>query len=392
MAWYYLGPKIYHGQKALEIVFELVSADDRVSIVVDPQVKRSEFFSLFLQRLNRTARSVEVFDNINSTPDLSTIMECAAFLSKTTPDWIIGVGGGSTLDTAKAARLLYEDPRLRLDLKDGILLDRSSPRENGRCMLVAIPTTTGTGSEATYGMVVKDQPNLFLLASHRALPNYAILDPIATSSLPRETLAATAMDALGQSIEAYTSNLKNDFSDGHALVSIKLVFEWLRSAYQNPANAEARLKLQNAACLSGLAFGNAPGGLAHAIADGLTPHFNFHHGRAVGVVLPYVMEFNSADSQCRSLYAEIAHNLGFSGDDSRKAKILISKVRALKKAVGIPASMRRAGISKAEWESAMQNMVHRTLEDGIMKNRRPFDGEDAARILRCIWNGRQVYF
>ena len=393
MAWFYLSPQIWHGQKAVETLFNNISADDRVSIVADPLVEQTAFFSQLFHKLSSTARSVEVFDSVSSTPDPSNIKRCAAFLSKTAPDWVIGIGGGAVLDTAKAARLLCEDRRLKLDLKDGILLQRTTARRNPQSILVAIPTTTGTGSEATCGMVLKDPPNdVCLLASHQALAQYAILDPDATASLPREILASTAMDALGQSIEAYTSNLKNDFSDGHALVSIKLVFEWLRRAYKNSADAEARLKLQNAACLSGLAFGNAPGGLGHSLADAFSSRFNFHHGRAVGVVLPYVMEFNSAESNCRSLYAEIAHYLRIGGDESKKVRNLISKVRALQRAVKLPASMRRAGISKAQWESSMEHMVHRTLEDGIMKNRRLFDVQDAARILRCVWNGRHVHF
>jgi alcohol dehydrogenase class IV len=233
---------------------------------------------------------------------------------------------------------------------------------------------------------------LCLVASYEALAHYAILDPDATMSLPKRILAWTAMDALGQSIEAYTSTLKNDFSDGHALLSIKLIFGWLRGAYVNSSDMQARHKLQNAACLSGLAFGNAPGGIAHALAEAFSPLFGFHHGRAVGIVLPYAMRFNFADRDCRSMYAEIAHYLGVEGTESKKARTLISKVRRLAQEVGIPPSMRGAGISRPRWRSAMGHMVHRTLEDGILKNRRSFDCTDAERILWSVWNGQHTFF
>jgi alcohol dehydrogenase class IV len=394
MVWSYLSPQVWYGREALEVLFERISTDDRVTIVTDPNVEELEFFNHLISRLNSITRSVRIFDGVNSTPDPATIKECVDLLIQSQPSWVIGVGGGSVLDTAKTAHLLCENPQLRLDLRDGILFQRNFQRRNARSILVAIPTTAGTGSEATCGMMVKD-PNtddLCLVASYHALADHAILDPQWIVSLPNDVLACTAMDALGQSIEAYTSNLKNDFSDGHALVSIKLIFRWLRKAYSNPADIEAKMKLQNAACLSGLAWGNAPGGLAHALAEAFSPHFGFHHGRAVGIFLPYAMEFNSRDSSCCSLYAEIAHFLGIEGDESEKVRALIARIRALKQAVRLPASIRLAGISKAQWESFFNHIVHRTLEDGIMKNRRSFGSEDAARILRCAWNGRHIHF
>lgn len=394
LVWSYLAPHIWFGERSLEVLLEHISPDERVAVVTDASVKRSEFFSQLLRRVSSITQSVKVYDGVNSTPDASTIKECADFFSKTTPTWVVGVGGGAVLDTAKTARLLYEDPHFELNLEGGIIFERASPPKKTRSILVAIPTTTGSGAEATYGMVIKDpNPNdVCLVASHQALAHYAILDPAATASLPAEILASTAMDALGQSIEAYTSNLKNDFSDGHALVSIRLIFQWLRRAYTNPADTDARLRLQNAACLSGLAFGNAPGGLAHALADAFSPRFNYHHGRAVGIVLPYVMEFNSQNPGCRSIYAEIAHHLGIGGRESNKVRILIAKVRRLAQTVGLPASLSRAGINKSQWKSAIEEMVHRTLEDGILKNRRSFDSKDAAKILWCVWNGQHAHF
>jgi alcohol dehydrogenase class IV len=393
MVWHYLSPQIGYGENALDDLLSKVTKRDRVSIVTDHHVKQSDFFRKLLKDLSHVALSAQVFGNVNSTPKLSTVRNCATFLSKTSPKWIIGVGGGSVLDTAKAARLLYEDPTLssRLNPKDGILLERNVKRH--RCLLVAIPTTTGTGSESTYGMVIRNPSDgLFLLASYGALVDYVVLDVEGTSSLPKATLAATAMDALGQSIEAYTSNLKNDFSDGHALVCAKLIFTWLVRAYTNPGDVEARHKLQVAACLSGLAFGNAPGGLAHAVADACCASFDFHHGRAVGIALPYVMEFNAADAECRSLYVELADHIRIMGSESFKVRSLIGRIRALQQTVGLAPSMKRAGIRKAAWESAMQRMAHRTLEDGVLKNRRPFDEEDAIKILRCVWDGRHAYF
>lgn len=254
--------------------------------------------SMVLERLPENCR-VDVFSQVGVEPDFSTVEKAVAMMRKSKPDTIIALGGGSVLDAAKIMRLFYDWPDLKLsDVATPFLDFRQRvvkfPSGAGT-QLVAIPTTSGTGSEVTPFAVLKDSNThtKFSLVDESLLPDVAILDAQLTRSLPPQITIDTAVDALTHALEALVSIMSSDYTDGLALEAIRLIFEALPEAVKNGSNVVWRHKLHNAACLAGMAIGNASVGVNHALAHSLGARFDIPHGRANGVFLLSTLEYNS---------------------------------------------------------------------------------------------------
>ncbi len=241
------------------------------------------------------------------------VQRCAAALAQHQPDWIIGLGGGSCMDAAKAAWLLYENPGIEPASVNPF--DQYTLREKAK--LIAIPTTSGTGSEATWYAVLTDtvEQRKVGVGTRGMLPDYAIIDPVMVMSLPPSITADTGLDALTQSIESYQSTWRNDFSDALCLHAVRLIFEYLPRAYADGSDREAREHMHNAATIGGIGFGNSQATLAHCMGHALGALFHVPHGRAVALFLPYTIEFTANGGGSR--YADIARALGLPADDER---------------------------------------------------------------------------
>jgi acetaldehyde dehydrogenase/alcohol dehydrogenase len=267
-------------------------------VVTSPSAATRGHLSLVLERLPNDCR-VDVFSHVGVDPDWATIENALAMMRQTKPDTVIALGGGSVLDAAKIMRLFYDWPELRLDQIAINFLDyrhrvAEFPREV-RTQLVAIPTTSGTGSEVTPFAVLKDNVNdrKVCLVDESLIPNIAIIDANLTRSLPREITADTAIDALTHGLESLVSILSSDYTDGLALEAVRLIFESLPEALKNGNNVIWRHKLHNAACLAGMAIGNASVGMNHALAHALGAAFDVPHGRANGVFLLTTIDYNA---------------------------------------------------------------------------------------------------
>src|SRR5574341_1765330 len=318
--WYFSSPQIAFGEDALSRLDELKGR--QAFIVTDANVARLGLVRKVQERLDNVGIPSTVFAEVEPDPSLQTVRRCAAAMAEYNPDWVIGLGGGSCIDAAKAAWLLYERPDI--DPAGINPFDFFGVRAKAR--LIAIPTTSGTGSEATWAVVLTDtdEQRKLALGARELLPDIAIVDPAFTLSMPPRLTADTGLDALTHAVEGYTSAWHNDFADGPCLKAIQIIFDYLPRACADGEDMEAREKMHNAAALAGLGFINSLAATAHALGHSLGAVFHIPHGRAVSLFLPYTIQFNArGDRPAR--YADIARFLGLpAGHEREGADSLVS--------------------------------------------------------------------
>jgi alcohol dehydrogenase class IV len=388
--WFFGSPNmIVFGEEALGYLREVEGK--RIFIVTGKTVTRLGLLDIVLKQIRETGMESRVFSEVEPEPSRQTVEKGAGAIAEFEPDWILGLGGGSSIDAAKAMWVLYERPDLTLE--DINPFTKLGLRKKAR--MIAVPTTSGTGAEANWATIITDKERRVKLelASREIVPDIAILDPLLAADLPSKQTADTGMDALVHAIEAYTSQWKNDFSDAYALKAISLIMRFLPRAFKKGrADTEAREKMHNAATMAGMAFGNSQAGLVHAMAHSLGPVFNIPHGRCVAVFLPYVMEYNLR--QAKQMYSEIAWSLGTSGGtDDDKARALIDMVRTLLREVDEPLSLREYGITDKDFAARLDELVEKATESACSTTscRVPVE-DDYRRLFQYAHTGRQVDF
>ena len=300
------------------------------------------------------------------------------------PDVIIAIGGGSAIDAAKGMWLFYEHPETSFDgLRQRFLDIRKRafkfPKLGKKTKLVAIPTTSGTGSEVTSFSVITDKKNgniKYPLADYSLTPDVAIIDPQFTWSMPKSIVADTGLDVLTHAIEAYVSVMANDYTDGLALHAIEMVFTYLEKSYAG--DKLAREKMHNASCIAGMAFTNAFLGLNHSMAHKLGGEYHIPHGRANAILLPYVIKYNATkptkfaafpkykEYVADERYAKIARRVGLcdaSTPTDKAVDCLIEAIVKLMKATDRPLSVQACGVSEAEFMSKVNELSYKAFED-----------------------------
>ena len=341
--------------------------------------------SMVLERLPESCK-VDVFSQVGVEPDFATVTKAVSMMRKSQPDTIIALGGGSVLDAAKIMRLFYDYPNLKLsDVATPFLDFRQRVvrfPSGGATQLVAIPTTSGTGSEVTPFAVLKDSQTQtkFSLVDESLLPDIAILDAQLTRSLPPQITIDTAVDALTHALEALVSIMSSDYTDGLALEAIRLIFEALPEAIKNGSNVVWRHKLHNAACLAGMAIGNASVGVNHALAHSLGARFDIPHGRANSVFLLSTLEYNSQVPRkitphsththyvAPKKYARAARFLGLADkqpdlSDDELCVLLRRAVYDLLSSLGQPTSIEELGIPAGDLLAVGPELVKSSFED-----------------------------
>lgn len=264
------------------------------------------------------------------------------------------------MDAAKAIWVLYEKPDQ--ELEEIIPWIELGLRKKAR--LVNIPTTSGTGSDATWGAVITDKKEVrkLELVSRDIVPDISILDPELPMLMPKRLTADTGLDALAQGIDGYVSQWSSDFTDAVAIKTIQLVFRYLPRAYENGKDMEAREKMHNAATMSGLAYGNATCGISHSMGHSLGAIFKIPHGRTVGVFLPYAIEYLSKEVKDR--FAEIAKAVDIRAESEDEAvRKLLALIRDLMKKIGEPLSVKEMGISWEDYQKKLEDLVTRAEQD-----------------------------
>ena len=388
--WFFRSPEILFGQGALDHLAEIEGR--RALIITDPNIVALGYVEAVQTRLAAAGIDSEVWAEVEPDPSLETVRRGAARALACEPDWIVALGGGSCIDAAKSIWIQYERPDLAPD--DVAPMGRLGLRQKAR--LIAIPTTSGTGAEVTWPIMLTDHEAQRKIAVGHSenIPDLAIVDPAFVRDLPPQITADTGMDVLTHAVEGYTSTWHNDFADGLCLQAIRLVFDYLPRAYRDGAlDEEAREKMHNAATIAGLGFGNSMAAMAHGLGHSLGALLPIPHGRAVGLCLPYTIEFVARGEEA-SRYAEIARFLGLpAGDEVEASTALATAIRDLARRIGQPTSLQEEGISREQFEANLSALVTNALCDGsmVVSPRCPDDVE-AERIFQCIFEGCSIDF
>lgn len=385
--WFFRSPTIVHGEDALDYLQDINVR--RAFIVTDTILRQLGLIEPVIQRLpDHTV--LGVFDAVEPEPSLATVRAGADALRAAAPEWIIAVGGGSVLDAAKAMWVLYENSDLDLEA----LTPMTPLMLRQKARLIAIPTTAGTGSEATWAFVITvpgDPPRKLGSGHPLAMPDLAIVDPAMSRTAPPQVTADSGMDALTQAIEGYLSTWANDYTDGLCLTAARLAFDYLARAVRTPDDLEAREKMANSAAIGGLGYINSMVGLAHSMGHALGAIFHIPHGRAAGLCLPYVLEFYIADAPdtlCRRI-VELARFVGLEHDDAPlAARQLVARIRALARSIGQPINIAAAGVPRADFEAALDALVDNAMNDTVIFSapRQP-TLEELRRLFLCAFEG-----
>lgn len=384
MQWFKVPEKIYFEAGSIQYL-EKMPDITRAFIVTDPSMVKLGYIDKILYHLRKRNEYVhsEIFSEVESDPSFDTINKGVKMMNDFKPDVVIAVGGGSPIDAAKGMWLFYEHPEadaegMKLKFMDIRKRTYKFPKLGEKAKLVAIPTTSGTGSEVTSFAVITDKQNnkKYPLADYELTPDVAIVDPDLVMTLPQKITADTGMDVLTHAIEAYVSNMASDYTDGLAEKAIELVFKNLREAYNNGSNKFAREKMHNASTIAGMAFTNAFLGINHSLAHKLGAEFHMAHGRLNAILLPYVIRYNASKPTkfvsfpkyeyfiADQKYADISRRMGFPAYTNEEGvNSLISEVKKLNADLGIEKSFKEAGINEEEFLSKIDMLADRSFED-----------------------------
>ena len=389
--WNFACPLIVYGDNALDYLAQVKGK--KAFIVTDKNIVKLGLAKLVTEQLDAVNIKWKIFDEIEPEPSLDTIKKGGIAVGNYQPDWVIGIGGGSCMDAAKAIICLLARPDLEPEAVS--VLETFNFREKAK--LMAIPTTSGTGSEATWAVVLTDtKDNRKLgLGSTEDMPDVAILDPVMVAGMPPQITGDTGMDVICHAIEGYTSTWGTSMTLGPGLIATRLTLDYLVRAYKNGEDLEARKEMMYAATLGGMSFGNSMAGLGHSTGHALGALFHIPHGRAVGLFLPYTMEYlmNGSDDTMVK-YAEMARYCRVaSGSDKECANALVARVRALAKEIRQPLSVKDCGIEKTKYEQSMPGLVERALNEVMTMTVTRVPGEeDLGKIFRYAYAGKSIDF
>ena len=386
--WYFVSPQIVFGEGALDALDELEGR--RALIVTDATLVQLGIVEKVLVHLKNARLEVRVFDEVEPDPSVATVLRGAEVARAFEPDWIIGLGGGSPMDAAKAIWILYERPDLHPAEINPFV--RLGLRQKAR--LITIPTTSGTGAEITWAIVLTDteEQRKMGLGNRENVADMAIVDPALTVGMPPRLTADTGMDALTHAVEGYTCTWHNDISDGLCIQAARLVFQYLPRAVADGSDMEARERMHNAAAIAGLGFGNAMASMAHAMGHTLGATFHIPHGRAVGIYLPYTIEFCAREAPER--FAELAALTGCSQAGGEEgARALARRIRDLARQIGSPLSVAEAGVEREAHEAQLDKMVDDAFNDTQMVTAvRAPSYDELRQLFQYAYEGREVDF
>ena len=388
--WYFVAPEVVFGPDALSHLAELRAKS--AFIVTDKKIVDLGLIERVKEQLALADTSVGcIFDDVEPDPSLQTVCRGVSLINQHAPDLIVAVGGGSVMDAAKAMRVQYERPDILIEEINPFITDFGL---GTKCRLVCVSTTSGTGSEATFAVVLtdtEDQRKLSLI-NRQMVPDIAIVDPQMARAMPPQLTADTGMDALTHAIEGYSCTWSNDFSDGLCIRAMQLVFEYLGRAVNDVDDMEAREKLHNAACIAGIGFINSLSAMAHAAGHSLGAVFHVPHGRAVGLLLPYTIEFVGEAANDR--WAEILYAIKRADPQGKTpATALAHAIRELARELNQPLSIKETGVASDTFDEAMEKLIDNLMADGslIVSARIP-DAAESERFFRYAYDGRTIDF
>lgn len=388
MLWFRAPEKVYFKKGCMPVALDelgMVMGKKKCFIVTDTFLYKNGYVKPIEEKLDQMGIQHTCFYEVAPDPNLSSATAGAKAMSSFEPDCIIALGGGSAMDAGKIMWVMYEHPEVDfLDLAMRFMDIRKRvytfPKMGEKAYFVAIPTSSGTGSEVTPFAVITDDRTgtKYPLADYELLPNMAIVDADNMMNQPKGLTSASGIDVLTHALEAYASLMATDYTDGLALKAMKGVFDYLPRAYENGvADPVAREKMADASCMAGMAFANAFLGVCHSMAHKLGAYHHLPHGVANALMICEVLRFNAEEVPVKmgtfpqyqyphtlERYAECAHFCGVSGrDDKETLELFIAKIEELKKAIGIKKSIREYGIDEKYFLDNLDQMVEDAFDD-----------------------------
>lgn len=412
MLWFRTPQKVYFKKGCLPVAMrelKQVLGKQKAFVVTDRFLFQSGTIHCITDQLHELGIAYQIFSDVEPDPTLACAKRGAEEMRAFAPDVIIALGGGSAMDAAKIMWVMYEHPEADfmdmamrfLDIRKRVY---TFPTMGEKAYFIAVPTSSGTGSEVTPFAVITDEKTgvKYPLADYALLPNMAIVDTDLMMTQPKGLTAASGIDALVHSLEAYASVMATDFTDGLALRAIQNIFTYLPACYENGLNEPvAREKMANASTMAGMAFANAFLGVCHSMAHKLGAFHHLPHGVANAVLLTDVMRYN-ADPRPQKMgtfsqyayphtlerYAEVARFLGLSGNsDEELLEQLIAKIEALKERVGIKKTIRDYGVKEEDFLATLDEMVEQAFDDQCTgaNPRYPLMSEIKAMYLKAYY-------
>lgn len=385
MLWFKVPPKVYFKRGATDLALRELKGKKRAFIVTDRYLFNSGTVYNVTKVLEEVGVDYQIFFDVKPDPTISTINDALQMVRTYEPDVIIALGGGSPIDAAKIVWLMYEQPDTVFDDIAMRFMDIRKricdiPDLGQKAIMVAIPTTSGTGSEVTpFAVITDDKTHLkYPIADYALTPNMAIIDPNFVDSMPAGLCAASGIDALTHAIEAYVSALATNFTNSPSLEATKLVFRYLPRSYKNgKEDPTAREKMHYASTLAGMAFANSFLGLCHSMAHKLGAAFNIPHGVANALLICQIIKYNATDcprKQCifpqykfpnaKAKYGQIADELNLGGNtDDEKVDLLIQTITKLKKDINLPLSIKDMGIAEKDFMARLETLVEEAFDD-----------------------------
>ena len=410
MLWFKVPPKIYHKFGCLPVALQELAGKRRAVIVTDTFLYNAGYAERITSTLEPLGIDCQCFHQVEPDPTLATVNAGVELLNVFQPDVIIGLGGGSPMDAAKIMWTLYEHPEVKfeglalrfMDIRKRIY---TFPEMGRKAIMVAIPTTSGTGSEVTPFSVVTDEKTgyKYPIADYALTPNMAIVDSELVLSMPAGLTAAGGIDAVTHAIEAIASSMSTDYTNGIALEALRVLFKYLPLSFREGAeNLRAKEKVHNAATMAGMAFANAFLGVCHSMAHKLGAAFHIAHGVANATLINQVIRFNATDVPIKqaafpqyeypsatSRYARIADYLGLGGkNEEDKVNALIEAIEGLKRELNLPLSIKATGIDEARFMARLDSLSEEAFDDQCTgaNPRYPLIGEIKEMYLKA-WEG-----
>lgn len=370
-----LKSKVYFNKQSIQILKQIKGT--RAFIVSDSIIEKLGYLQTTIDYLKEAGIKSTVFTGVRPDPDVKVIEEGLKLYIKSDADVLVAIGGGSAIDTAKG--ILYFAQKL----------DNAVDIETKKPLFIAIPSTSGTGSEVTDFSVITYAGEKICIVDSFIAPDIAVLDSTCIAHVPQRVAVDTGIDVLVHAVEAYVSKKATDFTDALAEKAIKLIFENLEKLYKDINDPYARDRVMNASCMAGMAFTNTGLGINHSLAHALGAKFHFSHGRSNALLLSAVIEFNanisgSANSYAAERYAKLASILQLPARTNREGSVnFIMAVNKLKKALGIEENLRVLGIDQVEFESSLVQMAETALLDRCTPtNPRQPSREDMIQIYK----------
>lgn len=372
MNMFQIKPNIYYGLNSLDILQTLDVK--KVFLVTDENMVKLKVVNKVTNILENRGIEVKIYSDVKPDPTDEEIIKGMLELTPYSPDCIIALGGGSPIDACKAMLFFVNKIKKALGEKE-------------KPIFIAIPTTSGTGTEVTSYSVVTTQNKKIPLSDEEMLPDIAILNPEFIKTLPPSVIADTGMDVLTHAIEAYVCKCANLFTKTLSIGAITTVFKDLVNNYNDPALEKERIDLQIASCMAGVAFSNSALGINHSIAHSLGARFHKAHGRLNAVIMPKVILFNAKNKEAGKAYCEIAKSLGFAAkNDVEGVNYLVKEIEKMASKMGIPSSLKDLEIPKDEFMNQIENIIDQIENDMCtIENPRKFSRIEMRELLISLY-------